>query len=59
VEQKEEEAIRQELQYKRPTTEEAMRLVSEMPLQKYKKTQPDTKLKELISKTPYFPAALD
>ena len=58
VEQKEEEAIRQELQYKRPTTEEAKRLASEMPLQEYKKTQPDTKLKELISKTPYFPAAL-
>lgn len=58
LEQKEEEAIRQELQYKRPTTEEAKRLASEMPLQEYKKTQPDTKLKELISKTPYFPAAL-
>lgn len=35
------------------------RIYSEMPAEEYKKTQPDTRLKELLKKTPYMPVTLD
>lgn len=35
------------------------RLVSEMPIEEHMKKQPDTRLKELLQKTPYAPVTLD
>ena len=59
IEQENENAIRNELLYSSPNAEQLERITSEMPVEEYKKTQPNTKLQELIGKTPYAPVALD
>jgi hypothetical protein len=59
IEQEDENAIRNELLYSTPNAEQLKRITSEMPVEEYKKTQPNTKLQELIGKTPYAPVALD
>jgi hypothetical protein len=54
-----ESKIRNKLLYTTPHAEQVKRLTSEMPVEEYKKKQPDTKLKELLGKTPYKPVTLD
>lgn len=54
-----ESKIRNALLYTSPNTEQVKRLTSEMPVEEYKKKQPDTRLKELLGKTPYKPVTLD
>lgn len=54
-----ESKIRNKLLYTTPNAEQVKRLTSEMPVEEYKKKQPDTKLKELLGKTPYKPVTLD
>jgi hypothetical protein len=54
-----ESKIRNALLYTSPNDEQVKRLTSEMPVEKYKKEQPDTRLKELLGKTPYKPVTLD
>jgi len=54
-----ESKIRNALLYTSPNAEQVKRLTSEMPVEEYKKKQPDTRLKELLGKTPYKPVTLD
>ena len=54
-----ESKIRNALLYTTPNAEQVKRLTSEMPVEEYKKEQPDTRLKELLGKTPYKPVTLD
>ena len=49
--------IRNALLTTSPDAEQLKRITSEMPVEEYKKTQPDTRLQELLKKTPYGPAA--
>lgn len=57
-EQERERKIRNALLVTTPDAEQLQRITSEMPVEEYKKTQPDTRLKELLNKTPYAPVTL-
>ncbi len=59
IEQEREDKVRNKLLTTSPDAKQLERITSEMPVEKYKKTQPDTRLKELIGKTPYKPVTLD
>jgi len=58
LEQERERKIRNALLVTTPDAEQLQRITSEMPVEEYKKTQPDTRLKELLKKTPYAPVTL-
>jgi len=58
IEQEKEDKIRNALLTTSPNAEQLKRITSEMPVEEYKKTQPDTRLKELLKKTPYVPVTL-
>jgi hypothetical protein len=58
LEQEKEDKIRNALLVTTPDAEQLQRITSEMPVEEYKKTQPDTRLKELLKKTPYAPVTL-
>ena len=55
--QEKESKIRNALLTISPNAEQLKRITSGMPVEEYKKTQPDTRLQELLKKTPYGPAA--
>jgi hypothetical protein len=57
LEQEAETKVRNALLTISPNAEQLKRITSEMPVEEYKKTQPDTRLQELLKKTPYGPAA--
>jgi|TARA_Y100000033_G_scaffold46540_1_gene51111 hypothetical protein len=59
MEQEKENKIRNALLATAPNAKQLERITSEMPIEEYKKTQPDTRLKELLGKTPYKPVTLD
>ena len=59
MEQEKENKIRNALLTTAPNAKQLERITSEMPVEEYKKTQPDTRLKELLGKTPYKPVTLD
>jgi hypothetical protein len=54
--QEKESKIRNALLTISPNAEQLKRITSEMPVEEYKKTQPDTRLQERLKKTPYGPA---
>jgi hypothetical protein len=56
LEQEKEDKIRNALLTTSPNAEQLKRITSEMPVEEYKKTQPDTRLQERLKKTPYGPA---
>ena len=56
LEQEKETKIRNALLTTSPNVEQLKRITSEMPVEEYKKTQPDTRLQERLKKTPYGPA---
>ena len=58
IRQEKEDKIRNALLTTYPDAEQLKRITSEMPVEEYKKTQPDTRLKELLKKTPYVPVTL-
>ena len=58
LDQERERKIRNALLVTTPSAEQLQRITSEMPVEEYKKTQPDTRLKELLKKTPYAPVTL-
>jgi len=58
LEQERERKVRNALLVTTPSAEQLQRITSEMPVEEYKKTQPDTRLKELLKKTPYAPVTL-
>lgn len=58
IQQEKEDKIRNALLTTYPDAEQLKRITSEMPVEEYKKTQPDTRLKELLKKTPYVPVTL-
>lgn len=53
IEQEKEDKIRNALLNVSPNKKQLERITSEMPVEEYKKTQPNTRLQELIGKTPY------
>jgi hypothetical protein len=59
MEQEKENKVRNVLLTTSPTAEQLERITSEMPVEEYKKTQPNTRLQELLGKTPYKPVTLD
>ena len=56
LEQEKEDKIRNALLTTSPDADQLKRITSEMPVEEYKKTQPDTRLQERLKKTPYGPA---
>jgi len=56
LDQERERKIRNALLVTTPSAEQLQRITSEMPVEEYKKTQPDTRLQERLKKTPYGPA---
>jgi len=56
LEQEKEDKIRNALLTTSPNADQLKRITSEMPVEEYKKTQPDTRLQERLKKTPYGPA---
>ena len=59
MEQEKENKVRNVLLTTSPTAEQLERITAEMPVEEYKKTQSNTRLQELLGKTPYKPVTLD
>ena len=59
MKQERENKVRNVLLTTSPDAKQLERITSEMPIEEYKKTQPDTRLKELLGKTPYKAVTLD
>ena len=59
MEQEKENKVRNILLTASPDPKQLERITSEMPVEEYKKTQPNTRLQELLGKTPYKPVTLD
>jgi hypothetical protein len=59
MEQERENKVRNILLTTTPNAKQLERITSEMPVEEYKKKQPDTRLKELLGKTPYKAVTLD
>jgi hypothetical protein len=59
MEQEKENKVRNVLLTTAPNAKQLERITSEMPIEEYKKTQPSTRLQELLGKTPYKAVTLD
>jgi hypothetical protein len=59
MEQEKENKVRNILLTTSPNAKQLERITSDMPVEEYKKTQPSTRLQELLGKTPYKAVTLD